>query len=245
MLVKEAISDVLKGPSKEEIEHKSKGLAPQELLDKGLKNDIPAWIKRALDSGAKIKRAWDIVQVKRLLKIEDINDLGQYIQSDALKLNFGIKGKYKPNQRFANALEKSDDNEMLKAIKTGADNIKISNEEAVIIAATKGNAPLLKALLKAGADPTAGGIRGYRYGGDSYENAALRYACEMGHLNIVRILLADNRVDGSYPRDNALKAAYKYKQWKVLLELLKHDYIISQGHKTIKKIMDELIKEKE
>jgi len=244
MLVKEALGDVLKGPSQEEIEHKAAGLSPEELLDKGLDKNIPHWVKRALDAGAKIKQAWDVGKVQSLLKIEDINDMAPYIKSEALKLKFGIKGKYKPNQRFANALQKWDDEELLKALKAGATNWHISNEEAVIVAASNGNLPLMKALLKAGADPTAGGIQGYRYGGDSYTNAALRYAVERGHLNMVRLLLKDSRVDGSFPRDNALKAAYKNKQWKILKELIKHDNILYNGRKTIRKIMNELIEEK-
>jgi len=76
-------------------------------------------------------------------------------------------------------------------------------------AASHGNRDLVAKLLSLGVDP-----RERRYG-------ALKGASSMGHLDVVKVILDDPRVDLSFARNEALQAAWGYVvRWNVVEFLL-------------------------
>lgn len=241
-LVYEALTDILKPKSEEEIKNIASKLFPAELLSKGIENRSEFLIKKALEGGIKIKTTNEANWISKILEIP-LESLDPYIQSAALKLKLGMKVKASPNQLFAYYLDKYDDNGVLKAIKKGATNTNILNDEAIVLAVYKNNIALLRLLLKNKKnDPSTGGKAGLRYG--SQVEWPIKHAARHGYSNIVKLLLTDTRVDGATNNNLPLRYAYKHEHWKTMLELIKDDNVLRSGGKIILKIMSELLKEK-
>lgn len=183
-------------------------------------------IKYALDKGIKISEESEYRTLKKHMPFDEF----KFNLSDKLLYDLGYEvKKLSPEQSFSYALQHNDVNKMKKAIKKGAKNTNISNNEAFVIAVSKHDTELLKMLLKDSKnDPSQGGIQEQRYAGrydGNYDNAPIKIAAREGYDDIVKLLLKDKRVDPSTANNYPFRYAYKNKHWKTV-ELLLNNNIV-------------------
>lgn len=237
-IINEAIGDILKPKSEEQINDLLKDTAKGKLLKIAIDKKIPSAALDALKKGAKINNDFERYSVKRLLNLND-EEILQYM-SEPLKMKRGFTSNASPNQRMSIGIQKEDAAIIKDAIKSGATNTTISNHEAFLIATTNNDVELIKLLLKDNKnDPSEGGARNMRYG--DYDNGAIRIASRDGFTEIVKLLLKDKRVNPSTGKNYPIRNAFKNRHWEIVALLLNDDRVFySLDSKTLKKYFNEL-----
>jgi hypothetical protein len=130
---------------------------------------------------------------------------------------------WKPNQLYSAGVKHEWAALMKMGLAAGATNLEIGGTDPFIIAASYGDAELMKMLLdKCPNDPSGGTKDDKRYNRDSDKdmtNAPLRIAARKGHIDVVKLLMKDPRVDPSAGNNFALNWSFYegHKDMAILL----------------------------
>jgi len=181
-------------------------LTANNLIAIGIKISSKEYIDKGLAKGGK-GRAKDMISIQEIIGKEEYD-------------NRWMK-KLTPEEIFTRGYNTSDSTLMIKAIKAGATNIHQQHQDAFNNGCIQGDLKLVDALMKA---PRFNPVANAKDGAVNHRDEkhyGIRQAAKRGHLDIVKRLLKDPKVDPSYRKNFALKWALKGKHDKVVKLLLK------------------------
>lgn len=194
--------------SDEEIQEIINNFTPQKLLKFGIENENPKYILNALKQGANLS----------IISVGNIN----YIKE--LLPNINLDKFITPEQDFIIGVNSQDLDKIKKGLRRKVSNLNYVNGQALMVAIGKNDVTLVKNLLKY-LDPVKGGKSQAVHVLSDIQLPIFR-AAQLGHTDIVKVLLKDDRVEPAHANSRALKAAIDNKHWSTVNTLISDNRVV-------------------